>query len=151
MYFVCTMFVLPTKLVLPTESFINGFNVCNSNMREKERESEDVLIDNIKSFLSSADTIYENKDFTSATILYFKTLFAVLDLMILRKIGKIPEDHSERFRILENFYPKLYSLLDKYYPTYRDTYNKKINKEVCEELKKNVKKIIEEQKIFVGD
>jgi len=50
-----------------------------NNMLELE------LLKNIKTFIASADLVYNTKDFTSAAILYFKALFASLDYLILTK------------------------------------------------------------------
>ena len=107
------------------------------------------LISNIKSFKNSAELVYSAKDYTSATILYFKCLFAVLDLIILQKKGKTPKDHTERFKILKEDFPDLYSFLDKHYTIYRQTYSLTIGKANCDEVKQNVERIIEEYKIDV--
>ncbi len=107
------------------------------------------LIDIIKSLKNSADILYKTKDFTSATILYFKLLFLVLDHIILKEKGTTPKDHTERFRVLQLNFPSLYLVLDKYYPVYRDTYSLIINKEICDEIKENVNKIIKEYKIDI--
>ena len=69
------MFLIPTKFVLPTENFKYVVNVSSTNMDE--------LIINIKQILKSADLVYENKDYTSATMLYFKAFFIVLDYIVL--------------------------------------------------------------------
>src|SRR3989344_7549742 len=110
---------------------------------------KDELIKNIKLILKSADLVYSNKDYTSATILYFKTLFLVLDFIILKFKGKTPKDHTERFRILQKDYPNLYESLDKYFKIYRDTYSISIDKETCEMIKNYVKKTLKEYKIEV--
>ncbi|MEK6901695.1 MAG: hypothetical protein AABX37_05095 [Nanoarchaeota archaeon] len=89
-------------------------------------------------FKHSADTLYSQLDFTSATILYFKTLFAIQDFLLLEKIGESPKDHSERFRKLEKNFPNLFHELDMEFPTYRDTYSKIIDKETCDRIKKMV-------------
>lgn len=110
---------------------------------------QDELIKNIKIILKSADLVYLNKDYTSATILYFKALFLVLDFIILKFKGKTPKDHTERFRILQKDYPNLYESLDKYFKIYRDTYSISIDKETCEVIKDYVEKTIKEYKIEV--
>lgn len=107
------------------------------------------LIKNIKNFKKSAEIVYNIGDYTSSTILYFKSLFVILDLIILQKKGKTPKDHSERFSILREDFFELYSFLDKYYPIYRQTYSLTINKSTCDEVKKNVERIIKEYKINV--
>lgn len=113
-----------------------------------DKNKKEVLLDNINKFLKSAEIVYKTNDFTSATILYFKALFSILDFIILKDSGKIPKDHSERFRILESEHPKLYLLLDKLYPSYRTTYTSIINKGICDKIKENVERIIKEQGIF---
>ncbi|MBW2981325.1 hypothetical protein KY343_00465 [Candidatus Woesearchaeota archaeon] len=105
------------------------------------------LTENIKKILSSAELVYSNKDFTSATILYFKAVFSVIDLILLKSEGKAPKDHTERFRVLEKSYPDLYEFLDKYFKIYRDTYSTTIDKETCDKVKENVKRIIERYKV----
>ena len=105
------------------------------------------LLKNAKKFLDSADIVYKSLDYTSATILYFKALFVIIDYIILSAQGKSPKDHAERFRILEKDFPGLYSLLDKYYPVYRDTYSLSIKKEVCNEVKRVIETVIKEHKI----
>lgn len=89
-------------------------------------------------FKSSADSLYKAKDFTSATILYFKTWFALQDYILLEKIGQSPKDHAERFRFLEKYFPETHLKLDKEFSTYRDTYSKIIEKLVCDRIKKIV-------------
>ena len=107
------------------------------------------LIKNIKKILKSAELVYANKDFTSATILYFKAAFSILDLILLRLKGKTPKDHTERFRMLEDSCPDLYEFIDKYFKIYRDTYSISIDKETCDKIKENVKRIIEKYKIQI--
>jgi uncharacterized protein (UPF0332 family) len=106
---------------------------------------EEELLRNIKTFFSSAELVYQTKDYTSATTLYFKTLFVALDLFLLRKIKIVPKDHSERFRLLEKSFPQEYSRLDKYFSIYRSTYSTIIEKETCEEIRKYVISIIKEK------
>ncbi|MEK6932277.1 MAG: hypothetical protein AABW56_00600 [Nanoarchaeota archaeon] len=110
---------------------------------------EDELIKNIKIIIKSADLVYLNKDYTSATILYFKALFLVLDLIILKSSGKTPKDHTERFRILQRDYHDLYESLDKYFKIYRDTYSLSIDKETCGVIKNYAKRTIKEHKIEI--
>ena len=104
--------------------------------------------ENISIFKNSADTLYLAKDYTSATILYFKTLFAIQDYILLQKIGQSPKDHNERFRFLEKYFPESYEVLDKEFSTYRDTYSKIIHKETCDRIKKIVEDEIKHHKII---
>ena len=106
---------------------------------------EEELLRNIKIFLSSAELVYQAKDYTSATTLYFKTLFIALDLFLLRKLKIVPKDHSERFRLLEKSFPEEYSKLDKYFSIYRSTYSTTIEKETCEEIRRYVVSFLKEK------
>ncbi len=107
----------------------------------------DELQTNIQRFWKSAELVYKEKDYTSATILYFKCLFVLLDKIIFLKQKRTPKDHTERFQILKESMPKYYKILDMTDPIYRDTYSLSINKETCEEVKKYVRQIAQEQKI----
>jgi len=107
------------------------------------------LIKNIKDFKNSAEIVYKAGDYTSSTILYFKCLFVVLDIIILQKKGKTPKDHAERFIILKEDFSELYSFLDRHYYIYRQTYSLTIDKSTCDEVRKNVERIIKEYKINV--
>lgn len=127
-------------LVILTEKFKYWLLVCTTNMKEE-------ILGNLKSLSGSAKLVYESGDFTSATVLYFKALFCVLDYVILDHKGFIPKSHTERFRILETDFIEYYNMLDKYFPIYQQTYSTKISKTVCDEIIKNVKKIIEKNRI----
>ena len=107
---------------------------------------DDLLVQS-KKVLNSAEIVYKTGDYTSATILYFKALFMLLDSIILKSQGKSPKDHTERFRVLEKNFSDLYLILDKYYQVYRNTYTVSISKEICEEVHGAVKLVVEKYKI----
>jgi len=119
----------PPLLAEVTEKLKYTLCVSLSNMITNQQ----ILI-----FKRSADTLYLAKDYTSATILYFKVLFAVQDWLLLEKRGESPKDHHERFRQLEKEFPALFRELDLEFSTYRDTYSKIIDKETCDRIKKMV-------------
>ena len=114
------------------------FNVILYNMITKEQ----ILI-----FKTSADSLYTSKDYTSSTILYFKTLFAIHDFLLIEKTGESPKDHTERFKKLKLSFPDLFIQLDKEFTTYRDTYSKIIDKETCYRIKTLVEDDITKYKI----
>jgi len=98
-------------------------------------------------FKKSADTLYSAKDYTSASILYFKTWFAIQDFVLLEKVGRSPKDHRERFRLLEKEFPDVYRELDKEFSTYRDTYSKIVEKEDCDRIRRIVENEIKDKSI----
>ncbi|MFH0701402.1 MAG: hypothetical protein V2A62_03115 [Candidatus Woesearchaeota archaeon] len=106
-----------------------------------------ITIKQILVFKASAETLYLSKDYTSATILYFKVLFAIQDWLLLNKMGESPKDHSERFRQLERNFPALFKELDLEFSTYRDTYSKIIDKETCNRIKRMVENDLEKYQI----
>lgn len=101
----------------------------------------------ILTFKGSADKIFELGDFTSATILYFKTLFAIHDFILLQKTGYAPKDHTERFRLLEKEFPEEYNELDAEFNTYRNTYTRIISQETGARIKKLVEDELNKNKI----
>ena len=106
-----------------------------------ETEKEKILIKNAKEFYGDAMLAESKKHYNSSVSLFFKSLAVLADLYILRKDGKIPSNHSERFRILETKYPDIYRILDKDFPYYQDSYSIELNKEINEVLKKDVKEL----------
>jgi uncharacterized protein (UPF0332 family) len=106
-----------------------------------------VTLEQIKIFNNSANQVYKLEDYTSATILYFKTLFAIHDYILLQKIGYAPKDHTERFRLLEKEFPESYDILDSEFNTYRSTYSRLISKETCDRIKLLVENEIDKNNI----
>jgi hypothetical protein len=107
-----------------------------------------VTKDQIIKFKSSADMLYNSKDYTSATILYFKTWFALQDYILLEKVGQSPKDHGERFRLLEKNFPESYLELDKEFSTYRDTYSKILGLDVCTRIKRKIENELKHYQII---
>ena len=60
--------------VWPTKKYLYLIVVCSTNMNN--------LLKHIRTLLNSAELVYNAKDYTSSTILLFKALFAILDLLI---------------------------------------------------------------------
>lgn len=100
------------------------------------------LQEHAKKFLRSAELVYSAKDYTSATTLYFKSLFVALDAELLKITKKIPKDHTERFQQLKLHLHSDYELLDRYFIVYRSTYTAIIDKETCEEIRTYVRKTV---------
>ncbi|MEW6329307.1 MAG: hypothetical protein AB1468_04270 [Candidatus Micrarchaeota archaeon] len=110
-------------------------------------ELEGELRRNIRSFFNSARIVYETGDFTSAFILYFKTLVAISDYVLLVKGLGVPKDHNERFRMLEQNIPELYRIVDRYFTFYRSSYSTSVSKKICDEVVSYVKLFAKKYKI----
>ncbi len=107
----------------------------------------DELLTSIRTFWKSAEMVYKSGDYTSAATLYFKCLFVLLDLIILKNKRITPKDHTDRFRILQRDFFVLYSALDRIFPIYRDTYSLQVEKDKCNEVRSYVLRISQEQGI----
>ena len=81
--------------------------------------------------------------YKNSTILFSKALFAICDILIQGKLNKLPKNHSERFRILEQYFKEIYEIVDDIFDKYTDSYSKPILKETCEAIKNGIKKINE--------
>jgi len=98
----------------------------------------DELKANAQEYLEDADYLFNRGHHNSALNLYFKALVAICDYIILRDTGKLPRNHSERFRILEENYPDIYDIVDFHFNNYRKAYLMRATKEWVEVLKNDV-------------
>ncbi|MBS3096547.1 hypothetical protein J4480_03850 [Candidatus Woesearchaeota archaeon] len=81
--------------------------------------------------------------YKNSAILFSKALFAICDILIQDKLNTLPKNHSERFRILEQYFKEIYEIVDDIFDKYTDSYSKPILKETCEAVKNGIKKINE--------
>jgi len=89
-----------------------------------------------------ADEQLEKNRYKNALILFSKALFALSDILISNKLRKLAKNHSERFRILEQYFPDVYNIVDETFSNYTDAYSKPILKETCEKIKNGIQEII---------
>ena len=79
--------------------------------------------------------------YKNSAILFSKALFAACDIIIKDKLVKLPKNHTERFRILEQYFKDVYGIVDEIFDKYTDSYSKPILKDTCEAIKHGIKKI----------
>ena len=84
---------------------------------------------------------FSKSNYKNTVILLSKALFALSDIIIFSKLGKLPKSHSERFRILEEHFNDAYAVIDEIWSSYTDAYSKPALKETCEGLQNAIKKI----------
>tara|TARA_Y100000034_G_scaffold48575_1_gene59988 strand:+ start:2062 stop:2400 length:339 start_codon:yes stop_codon:yes gene_type:complete len=104
-------------------------------------EKEKILIENFNEYFNLGLSAFKDAKYNSATTLFFKALVALCDLYILKKEGHVPSSHTNRFRILEEKFPKIYKIVDRDFPFYQDSYTHKMDKESAELLKEDAEKI----------
>jgi len=112
-------------------------------------EIGDILEQNSKEYYKNALDAEKKSEYNSAVTLFFKAIASLSDLFIFVNEGKIPSNHTERFRILESRYKEVYNILDKDFPFYQDSYRARLNKEVSEVLKHDAKRLFELLKIRI--
>lgn len=107
----------------------------------------------IKQFIMSAKLSEDNNLLIPAADSFFKALIHVIDFYLWKNIGKIPDNHNERFRILEKENMELYTLNDELFRIYRKSYREDITKEEFLRIKNGLKralKITGLEKEFIG-
>ncbi|HZX45495.1 MAG TPA: hypothetical protein VFF28_07490 [Candidatus Nanoarchaeia archaeon] len=104
--------------------------------------SEQNLKDGFFEFLDGGLDEEIKQRYKLAVTAYFKAITQICDLIVLRKRGYCPSSHTDRFRILETHFPKIYLSVDSIFMTYQDTYSIPISKGSCEIVKNEIKKII---------
>ncbi len=102
-----------------------------------------VLIENAKEYYKNALEAEKKKEYNSSVTLFFKVISSLADLFILIKEGKMPNNHIERFRILEYKYKEVYKIIDKDFPFYQDSYKTRLDKETSNMLKEDARKLFE--------
>mgnify|MGYP005641582211 CR=1 FL=1 len=96
---------------------------------------------------SAAQILKQHQKTKSVTILLSKSLFALVDYIIYQEFQKLPKNHSERFRILEQKFPEIYLLVDRVWSSYIDAYNKPAQEKSIKMLEGVIDEIINQQKI----
>lgn len=104
-------------------------------------EKEGILKENFFEYYNLGLSTFEDKKYNSATTLFFKAIIALCDIYILRKEGRIPTSHADRFRLAEEKFGEIYLIIDRDFPFYQDSYTKKLDKEAAELIKNDIEKI----------
>ncbi|GAB6102054.1 hypothetical protein JCM16138_12770 [Thermococcus atlanticus] len=96
------------------------------------------LKDNVEEYFQSAELLFKQGLNNAAFMMYFKTLVAIADYILWRDLKVLPDNHSERFRLLKPRYPDLYNILSYYFPYYRDTYTKRVDDRILVAIRNDV-------------
>ena len=95
----------------------------------------EVLKSSIFEELGGAQSEETQGRFKTALILYSKAVFSICDYIIAANNLKLPNDHGERFKILDRYFPFVYRTVSKVFHKYVETYLKPSDKESCEGVK----------------
>ncbi len=102
---------------------------------------DDELKNGLAEYIQSAIEDERNGRKRSAATMYFKAIAIACDYVIYSKLKKVPDNHAERFRILEAHFPALYSALSRTFPIYQQTYRADISAEQLEVIKDGLEKV----------
>ena len=94
----------------------------------------------IEEYTGALDELQKQR-YKNATILLSKALFALCDYLLEHKLHKLPKNHSERFRLLEKYFPEAYQLVNSIFSHYTDAYSQPILQETCVAIKNGIKTI----------
>jgi len=104
--------------------------------------TEQNLKEGFNEFIEGGVDEEEKLRFKLSVTAYFKAITQICDLIILRKKGYAPKNHSERFRLLEKEFAVIYISVDRIFKIYQDTYSIPLRKESCRIIKDEIKNII---------
>src|SRR3989344_3327591 len=107
----------------------------------------DVLRASILEEVHGAQSEETQGRFKNALILYSKAVFSVCDYVIATSKLKLPEDHRERFEILDRYFPFIYRTVNKIFRKYIDTYLKSSDKESCGGIKHALRELSNVEKL----
>jgi hypothetical protein len=100
------------------------------------------LLQSAAEFLQAGGDEETKGRYRSALTLYFKAIAVACDIALYRKIKKIPGNHAERFKLLDQHFPALYVLVDRIFTYYTDTYSKPVTAERCAVVRDTLHEII---------
>ncbi|MFH1181420.1 MAG: hypothetical protein V1702_00510 [Candidatus Woesearchaeota archaeon] len=103
--------------------------------------TEDILIGNVREYFKNATEASARREYNTAVTLLFKTMSALSDLHLLKKEGRLPSSHSDRFRTLELKYKEIYLILDRNFSFYQDSYRTKSTEETAEVMNEDARKL----------
>ncbi|MBU2576706.1 MAG: hypothetical protein KKF50_03210 [Nanoarchaeota archaeon] len=111
------------------------------------KEKEKILIRTAVEYFDSGEEESKKQRYNSALVLYFKSLIALTDLLLLRKTGNTPSSHTSRFRMCQESFSDIYNLIDKDFPFYQDSYSQLISKELAEVIRDDAQTVAQKLKI----
>lgn len=105
-------------------------------------KQEDVIIEVIKQHVLSGIENEKDKRYNAATSSFFKALVGICDVIIYKRLGRLPDNHTERFELLEENYERVYKIVRMLFRTYRDSYTRLISKEEVRRVRNGIKNVI---------
>lgn len=103
---------------------------------------EDVIKEVAIQHINSGIGSYGTKSYNAATSAFFKAITGICDIIIYKKIGRLPDNHTERFDILMREYKEIYEIVRNLFRTYRDSYTRLISQEETKRVKNGIKRIV---------
>ncbi|MBU2638857.1 MAG: hypothetical protein KJ955_07830 [Nanoarchaeota archaeon] len=105
-----------------------------------------VIIDALEEYVVSAKENEDKMRLRAALTLYFKALVEGCDLLLYDKILKVPSNHTERYELLQRFFPDIYKIASPLFAVYRKSYSQVVTKEDVKKVKDGANAIKEKAK-----
>jgi len=103
---------------------------------------EHLLLNANEFFESGQDNLIKNR-FNAATSDFFKSIVVFCDYLIYTEIKRLPKNHSDRFVLLERYFPDIYAVVFKLFKPYTNSYNLISTKEDANKFKEYAKQLKE--------
>lgn len=81
------------------------------------------------------------KRYNAAASSFFKAITGICDIIIFKRTGRIPDNHTERFDALMKEWKDIYEIMRNLFRTYRDSYTRFISAEEVKRIKNGIKRI----------
>lgn len=105
------------------------------------------LKEGYRDYLDGASLLESKNNYKSAVNLYFKALTSLVDYVLEQETNRVPSNHSDRFRMTENKFKEIYSVLDALFSTYRDSYTEERGQKHVKKIKDGIRRILRSQKL----
>lgn len=105
-------------------------------------KQQDVITEVAKEHLISGIENEKDKRYNASTSSFFKALVSICDLIILKRAGRLPDNHTERFGILMGKHERVYKIVNRLFRTYRDSYVRLISKEEVRSVRNGIKNVV---------
>lgn len=105
-----------------------------------------IIIDALEEYIASAKDNEDKQRLRAALTLYFKALVEGCDLLLYDKLLKVPSNHTERYEMLQRFFPDIYKITSPLFAIYRKSYSQVVTKEDVKKVKDGANAVKEKAK-----
>lgn len=82
------------------------------------------------------------KRYRAAVSNYYKALTELCGYLVLKKLNKVPKNHTEIFLFLKVSFPDVYEVTNGMFKIYQESYISNKNEEECKKIKDGIRKVV---------